>query len=341
MKKIILYSLLGIFIVGRWTGCKTDTPPPETKSPATPITLDAPKYFPFLTIPQQNPMTKEGLELGRRLYYDPLLSTNGPLQGMACASCHLQSKSFSNNAPGTSVISHINMGWRENFLWKGGIEGSLEEAMLFEVQDFFQVDMNVLQNDALYPSLFEKAFGTDVITPVNTSFALAQFFRSMISSNSKYDKFLRREVALTHSERMGLTIFESEKGDCFHCHSLPLSIDNSFHNTGLDSVFTGDNQGRYMETLDSNDLGKFMTPSLRNVALTAPYMHDGRFQTLRAVVEHYNSKVVQNDQLDPIMTKNGRLGLQLSSEEVDHLIEFLHTLTDTSYLSNPKLASPF
>jgi len=340
-KKKFFYIIIAVLALARLTACKIDPPKKENVFKNTPIQISAPNYFPKLVIPAQNPTSKEGVELGRRLYYDPILSTNGPLQGLACASCHLQSKSFSNDDPGTSVIPHVNMAWRTNFLWKGGVEGSLEDVMLFEVEDFFKADMNVLQNDPNYPELFDKAFGSSTITSQNAAFALAQFFRTLVSANSKYDQFLRRETALSYSERKGLTIFESEKGDCFHCHSLPLTLDNSFHNTGLDSVFEGEQKGRFLVTSDSSDLGKFMTPTLRNIALTGPYMHDGRFKTLREVIEHYNSEVHQTDQLDPIMTKNGRNGLQLSPQEVDHLIDFLHTLTDTTFTNNSDLSSPF
>lgn len=336
------YTIL-LVLAANFVSCKIDPPVQngETRHETTSLALSYPSYFPKLNIPPNNPLTVEGVALGRRLYYDPLLSKNGPLNGSACATCHLQEKSFSNNAPGTSVVPHVNMAWRTNFLWNGSVEGNLEDVMLFEVKDFFQADMNLLQNDAVYPTLFNEAFGSEEVTEQGAAYALAQFFRTMVSSNSKYDRYLRREVPLTYSERKGLTIFESEKGDCFHCHALPLSRDNSYHNIGLDSIFDGNNRGRFAYTNDSSDMGKFMTPGLRNIALTAPYMHDGRYSTLREVIEHYNSNVKHSDHLDPIMTKNGGDGLNLSKSEIDHLIDFLNTLTDTTFLNNQNLASPF
>jgi cytochrome c peroxidase len=325
-------------------GCKQDPvvePKPGAKSP-TPVEMEIPPFFPRIKLPDNNPLTVEGIALGRRLYYDELLSKNGPLQGSSCATCHDQKKSFGSNASGTSVIPHVNMAWRTNFLWTGKLEGSLEDAMIFEVRDFFQSDLSELRKTTIYPTLFEDAFGSNEITLENTAFALAQFFRSLTSSNSRYDLYTREQTQFTGQEREGLRIFLSEKGDCFHCHTLPLTRDNSFHNIGLDSVFEGANQGRFLVTGDSNDIGKFMTPSLRNIALTGPYMHDGRFSTLEEVIEHYNTGVKRSDYLDPVMTKIGKeRGLRLNPQDKADLLAFLRALTDTSFLNDPSLGSPF
>jgi cytochrome c peroxidase len=139
----------------------------------------------------------------------------------------------------------------------------------------------------------------------------------------------------------GFNIFTTEKGDCFHCHSLGLFTDNKFHNIGLDSEFTSINMGRYNVTLKQADMGLFKTPTLRNIQLTAPYMHDGRYLTLEQVVEHYNSGVKQSNTLDPIMTKPSKIyGLGLTPTEKQDLVAFLKTLTDTTFTKNPLLQNP-
>ena len=316
-------------------------PPGEVYSP-TPYHPAYPSHFPFMTDTAENPLTKEGVELGRRLYYDEKLSFNGPNEGASCSSCHHQSSSFTINAGGTAVLPHVNLGWNKTFLWEGKVEGTLEDVMRFEVEVFFNTELEVLKNDPLYPSLFRKAFGAGEITYERTAFALAQFVRTLVSGNSKMDRWYRHEVNLSDAEMRGLNLFFTERGDCFHCHSFPLTSDNSFHNIGLDSVFSGASMGRYNVTGDPADMGKFKTPTLRNIELTAPYMHDGRFATLEEVVEHYSSGVKYSNTLDPIMTKQGKwLHLNLTTQEKADLVAFLKTFTDTSFISDPRLGSPF
>jgi len=240
------------------------------------------------------------------------------------------------------VLPHVNLGWSTNFLWKGNVQGTLEDIMRFEVEEFFEVDVSVLQNDPDYPQLFQSALGSSTITQDAVSKALAQWFRSMISSNSRLDQYLRYEIGLTPSEMNGMMVYLTETGDCFHCHGFPLLTDNAFHNIGLDSVFTGNDQGRYMITGNSTDMGAFKSPSLRNIAQTGPYMHDGRFATLEEVVEHYNSGVRPSASLDPIMTKPGKeTELNLSPQQKADLVAFLHTFTDQTFLTDTALASPF
>lgn len=308
--------------------------------------LEVPKYFPLLSVPRENPLTVDGIELGRRLYYDPKLSIGGPLEGQSCSSCHSQSLSFGSAATGTSVLPHVNLAWSTVFLWNGKIEGTLEDIMRFEVNDFFKTDLRGIKDDPDYAARFEKAFGSKDITPDAAARALAQWFRRLTSTNSKYDRFLRKEEALSEAEQRGLTLFETERGDCFHCHATPLFTDDDFHNIGLEVAFEGEHQGRYAVTNKAADLGAFKTPTLRNVALTAPYMHDGRFQTLEQVVEHYNSGVHGSATLDPIMSKAGKtpgaeLALELTSQEKADLVAFLKALTDDTFLTDPALASPF
>ncbi len=227
------------------------------------------------------------------LYYDNVLSMNG----LACASCHIQQVAFSIPGPGPTgmaVPSHVNLGWNPEFGWAGG-EKMLDHVALADLEEG-NVFLNA-NNDSIlvrltrhpqYPEMFRKAFGVDILQvqlaerKEYISFALAQFMRTQISGDSRFDKFMRGEAGgnLSASEYKGYGIFFSERGDCFHCHGLPLFTNGSFNNNGLDSVFRAGNLGRFAVTGDSADLGKFRSPGLRNIALTAPYMHDGRFQTL-------------------------------------------------------------
>lgn len=355
---IILFIIIVLSFV---FGCKKKTSPKDsstntqdtTSTPKdtsgygaynpTPYNLSIPAGFPIMNIPDDNPMTVEGVALGRKLYYDVKLSEGGPVQGHACATCHQQDKSFSSPIifHGASVMHHVNLGWVRKFLWKGEPVNTLEEAMMFEARDFFQADLNLLSQDTSYKRMFYKAFGSDEITYERIAKALAQFFRTQISGNSKFDKYNRGEATLTKEELDGMIIFFSERGDCFHCHGSPLFSDYEVHNIGLDSTFTENNKGHFLVTGDSSDWGKFRTPSLRNVELTAPYMHDGRFKTLEEVVNFYSEGVHENPNLDPIMYHSrGIPHLNLTDYEKRALVAFLKTLTDTSYINNPELGPP-
>jgi len=344
MRSNILISLLSCFllITAILTSCKKEENECETS--ATPYSLDAPDYFPILNVPADNPLTEEGIQLGRLLYHDPLLSSGGPREGLSCSSCHFQENSFSVPATpgGSSVLPHVNLAWNHSFLWNGKIEGELEDIMLFEVEEFFEADMDLFRNHSTYPELFQKAFGVCEINEVLAAKAMAQWFRRLKSSNSKFDRYLQHTEQLTASELNGMNIFLTEKGDCFHCHGIPMLSDNDFHNIGLDSVFTSENTGRSAISHASSDVGKFKTPTLRNVELTSPYMHDGRFTTLEEVVEHYNSQVKVSPTIDPIMTKPGKeYGLQLTEQEKLDLVAFLKTLTDWEFVNDTSLSSPF
>ncbi len=333
MKKIIFLLTLFSFLA---MSCKEENDNNNDYEP-TPYEVTVPFGFPAINLSQENPLTVEGIALGRRLYYDYALDKN---KSKACASCHLQQSAFSSPVP--NVLPHINLGWDRVFLWNGKVEGALEEIMLFEVEDFLETNISDLNNHSEYPELFNKAFGVDTISSREVSFALAQFARTLVSGNSRYDRVIRSELFFTDEESNGYDIFFSEKGDCFHCHSAPLFNDLSYHNIGLDSTFSGVDLGRYNMTGNEFDIGKMATPTLRNIELTGPYMHDGRFQTLEEVVEFYNSGVKRSATLDPIMTKLGKEhGLNLTAQEKSDLIAFLKSLTDTAFTTNPALSNPF
>lgn len=331
MKKNILIILISVFVL---SSCKED-PPIDEKLTTTPYKIEVPEYFPKIILNPQNPMTVEGFELGRKLYYDPILSNDG----RSCASCHDQKYSFTTYA--SNALVHVNLAWNTNFLWNGHVSGTMEDIMMFEVGDFFKTDISKINNSNEYRQLFKKAYNVSQISQKDIAYALAQFFRARVSYNSKFDKFLRGETDLTPSELNGYILYTTEKGDCFHCHTLPLTSDNQFRNIGLDSIYDSNNSGRYEVTHKSFDKGKFKVPTLRNIELSAPYMHDGRFQTLAQVIEFYNSGVKVSSTIDPIMTKSGKeYGLKLTSKEKSDLINFLKTFTDTTYLNNKVFSKP-
>lgn len=333
----IKYALLILIVSLVLSGCKKDN---ASSICFTPYQLKIPKRFPAMLVPENNAMSLERISLGRRLYYDPILSSDG----RSCSTCHLQQNGFTDLSNSqTPILPHINLGWNDTYLWNGSQTGSLEQIMLFEVDVFFGSDIQKLNNNATYRQLFYQAYGVEEITSFEVAKALAQFFRILISGNSKFDRYRRGELALNPHERNGMIIFASEKGDCFHCHNEILLTDNRLHNNGLDSLIDPSNPGYYALSGNPHDLGKFKTPTLRNCALRHQFMHDGRFTTLTEVIEFYNSGVHQNSpNIDPIMAQPSKeQGLQLTQQEKVDLIQFLQTLTDTSYLSDPELANPF
>ncbi len=323
--------------------CHWHVAPPDDTISLTRLEIKSPEYVPILMEPADNLTTAEGAALGRKLYYDPDLSTGGPLEGKACASCHLQEFGFALPGPKSPpVLPHVNLGWNQAFLWNGAKQGRLEDAMRFEVEDFFQVDLGRINANESYRKAFKEVFGVDEIDYPVLAKALAQFLRTVNSFDSQIDAFLQGKGFLDESVLRGYEIFNSERGDCFHCHSIGLFTDGQFHNNGLDSVFSGFGEGLYAVTGNKNDLGKFKTPTLRNVALRGPYMHDGRFSTLEEVVEFYNTGVVPSPTLDPIMTKPGKEnGLQLSAQDKADLVNFMKALTDTSFIRDTSLSNPW
>ncbi len=333
-KKTASGLILSLFVLMGFFACN-EKPPVDTNFKTTPYSINVPKNFPVITFNPENPMTEEGVALGRKLYYDPIISNDGRF----CGQCHYQANGFTTFA--SNALVHTNLAWSTNFLWKGEVSGTLEDQMVFEVTQFFNTNVTKLNNNDEYKGLFKKAFNITNITQKDVAFGLAQFFRALVSYNSKFDKFSRGESDLTPSELNGYILFTTEKGDCFHCHSIPLMTDNAFRNIGLDSGYNTDNSGRYYVTKNPLDKGKFKVPTLRNIELSAPYMHDGRFATLAEVIEHYNSGVKISPTIDPIMTKAGKAyGLKLSVQEKKDLVSFLKTLTDTSFINNKAFSKP-
>lgn len=296
-----------------------------------------------------NPITKDGFELGRKLFYDPLLSANNTI---SCGECHIQTSAFTHHG---HTVSHgifdrmgtrnsppiMNMAWNTSFMWDGGIV-DLDLQSISPITNHLEMDetmpnvLNKLRNSSAYPPLFKKAFGSDEISTSNFLKALSQFMLMCISSNSKYDSVMRNEggKTFTADERDGYKIFQQKCGDC---HKEPLFTDHSFRNNGL-SVSGINDEGRYMVTENNNDKYKFKVPSLRNLAYTAPYMHDGRFFTLQAVLDHYTDQVQNTLNLDPAFQHNAQPGLTISPDEKVKIIAFLNTLNDKSFLMDKKLS---
>lgn len=316
----------------------------------TPYSLNIPAGWSAFDIPENNPMTQEGVALGRKLFYDPILSGNNT---QSCASCHQLQHAFSDTSAlsvgidglaGTrNAMPLINLGWQRKFFWDGGA-ADMESQVLGPVQNPVEMHENwtnaiqELNDDPAYRSLFYQAFEANEITVPLVIRAIAQFERTMISGNAKYDQYIRGETSLSALELEGLNVFtDPMKGDCNHCHSLGTTFsDFEFRNTGLDSIPV--DAGRYLITLNESDRGKFKTPSLRNAELTAPYMHDGRFQTLQQCIEHYNTGFHYTANLDVnlLTAQKGRMTIA----EMEALEAFIKTLTDWEFIQNPALADP-
>jgi cytochrome c peroxidase len=358
MKKFILSLFAIAFLTVVFEACKPDENEPKLIKP-TPYTLEVPSYFGLPEIPTDNPMTVEGVALGRKLFYDPLLSGDNT---QSCSNCHNVDFAFTDNnlqfslgidkkPGGRNAMAIINLAWDKEYFWDGRAK-SLEEQALGPVENPIEMHetwpnaVMELMTHAEYPGLFEKAFGTKVVTKELAAKAIAQFERTMISGNSSFDiNYLVPKKTLdaiknpqTSLER-GMKIFY-EKGDCWHCHGTVgdyLFTDRTFHNNGLDSVFN--DKGQEAVTNNPIDKGKFKTPTLRNAEYTAPYMHDGRFKTLEEVIEHYNSGVKKSPTLDPNM-KDLAKGLNLTTQEKTDLKQFLLSLTDQSFINNPNFKKP-
>lgn len=348
------FSKAILALIFAFAACDKDTDPAKTVTPPangevttpTPYTIQKPLGFPDPYLSEKNPLTVEGIALGKRLYSDPILSENG----LSCTSCHSRERSYSGgvyhaqNGYNMAIMAHVNLAFKPVFNW----EGSAPELDLLPMGDFepefFNTDSVKLKNRLLqhpeYPQMFKKAFrinNLDTLTFYNLkktiSYSIVQYLRSRVSAKTRYDDYRIYKKKLTAEEMNGMAIFFSEKGDCFHCHPGPMFTDNGFHNTGLNDVFTGFDRGRFLVTGQAKDMGTFIAPTLRNIELTAPYMHDGRFNTLEEVIEFYTSGVKVSATLDPIMTKrmNNRT-MELTPTEKKELIAFLKTLTDYSFI---------
>ncbi len=353
---VMLFALVTVL-----SACSRDEEEPDPAPPfqATPYQLVIPPFFPPMDIPADNPLTVEGIELGRYLFWEKKLSGNNT---MSCGTCHLPEHGFADpsqfstgitGAVGTrQAMALVNLGWAYNYFWDGRMI-TLEEQVIdpvinpIEMAEDWDVALAELAADEKYPPLFAAAFGTPEITRDRAAKAMAQFLRTMISSKSNFDLQRIGQYTFTQNEETGFDLFLAEGGalgvggaDCFHCHGhagMQMS-DYLFHNNGLDAHFAAD-PGLAAITGNPLDSGRFKTPTLRNIELTAPYMHDGRFATLEEVIDHYNTGGVISQTIDPFMEAAGG-GLFLDDTDKQQVIAFLKTLTDTSFINNPAFSDP-
>lgn len=344
MSKLTAIVSLMIFIV--FVACrkeKTDAPQPNDVGFVVPANFTQPVYK-F----ENNAVTRYGFELGRKLFYDAGISKSGTI---SCGSCHQQFAAFANldhsvshgvdDCLGTRNAPPLfNLAWHGEFMWDGGVK-NIEVSPLNALTNPCEManDLNAitkyLNATAPYPDMFRKAFGTPTANSQLLLRALTQFTAMMVSATSKYDKHIRNETGgeFTANEQAGYELFKQK---CSTCHAEPLFTDLSYRSNGLDELPA--DIGRDSITHNDADHGKFKVPSLRNVELSKPYMHDGRFSSLARVLEHYNSGVKNTANLDPLIKKSGVLGIPLTKPEQALIITFLKTLTDNEFIHDTRFA---
>ena len=333
-----------------WQDPAVVSPSSSTAAQGTPYPLQFSRRLPQVKLPPDNRPTLEGVALGRALFHDPRLSVNN---SQSCASCHDEGAAFSDagkrfslgadGLPGKrNAMPLFNLAWQAEFFWDGRTR-RLRDQVLEPIQDPLEMHQPLAQAvgklaaDPAYPGKFEAAFGTVGITGERLGLALEQFLLTLVSQDSKFDQALRGGIKLTALEQRGLELFVTEHdparnlrgADCFHCHGGALFSNQGFANNGLDAEPL---PGRQAVTGLGSDAGKFRVPSLRNIAVTGPYMHDGRFTTLEEVVDHYDHGVHRTATLDPNLAKHPAAGLSLSAADKTALTAFLHTLTDQAFL---------
>lgn len=350
MKKLIVLCSLSLVMVGGFVFAKKKTP--------TPYKIALPSYvarnFESMHFPNaDNPMTVEGVELGRHLFYDKNLSKG---KNISCASCHIQafaftdsarfSVGFENQIGDRNSMPLANLGWSSAFFWDGRsatLIDQIHEPLIDkrEMASTWADALAYVKSSAYYTQAFRDAFPKTKISDVLIKKALEQFILSITSFNTRYDQYFYQDKtdALTAQEIRGFKLFTG-KAQCTNCHNTVLVANNQFMNNGLDSM---PNMGYYNATALERDWGLMKTPTLRNVGLTAPYMHDGRFETLEEVVHFYNNNVNKlSKNLDFRLGKFTRKGgLGLNQEEVTDLISFLHALTDSTLVTNPQYSDPW
>lgn len=354
-KSVFIFIILALF------SCRKE----KVGFKPTPYSLIKPTHFPNMVIPDDNPLTKEGVELGRFLFYEKRLSGDNT---MSCATCHMPQNGFSDanqfsvgidGIAGTrQSMALVNLGWENFFFWDGRAS-SLEEQILepvpnpIEMHQSWKDAVSKLNADVKYRNLFFRAFNEEGIDSIKVTKAIAQFLRTLVSGESKYDVMYKYENSMTLNsneqsvlgtidpeEWAGYDLFKSLNGaDCFHCHNGPLMQVKKFSNNGLMPNSIND-LGRAHVTKNPEDNYKFKVPTLRNIALTAPYMHDGRFATLDEVIEHYSSGIHMSPTIDPLIEFGSQGGVQLDVQEKYLLKKFLLTLTDNNFINNPNFKDP-
>ena len=316
-----------------------------------PIYFQKPANFPDIAYDlSNNPLTEKGFELGKKLFYDGRLSSDGVV---SCGFCHIQADAFTHHGHtfshgvgdniGTRNTPPIqNLAFQTAFMWDGAtthldLQPIIPLTSPIEMNGNFTQIVAMMKADPVYVKLFKQAFPDGQINSENMLKALGQFMVLTVSSNSRFDKYRRNEAGgtLTQDEVEGYAIFNQK---CASCHATDLFTDNSFRNNGLSINPQINDMGYYRVTELQQDKYKFKVPSLRNIEKTAPYMHDGRFYTLEAVLNHYSNGVQNTPNLDASLTTNGNLGIPLTTTEKTKIIAFLKTLTDHQFLTDPRFA---
>lgn len=340
-------KLLFLLLTFCFVGCQNDDAAEYTEID-TPMAFQVPSNFPPLAyVIANNPPTTKGFELGRKLFYDGRLSSDGTV---SCSFCHEQATAFThhghdfshgvNNLEGIRNAPAIqNMAFQTAYFYDGA-SANLEMLSIVPIHN--PVEMNEtlenivqkLKGDAKYKKLFAEAFNGAEISSNYMLKALAQFMTMMVSANSRYDRYVRNEpgATLTEQELAGKELFTQK---CASCHATDLFTDSSFRNNGLPPNPFLNDKGREVVTGFEYDRYKFKVQSLRNVALTAPYMHDGRFGSLQSVLNFYSGGMLHSDTLDPLLNQDDQLGIPLDQQQKEALIAFLKTLTDEEYIVNP------
>lgn len=341
----------------------------STSEPEDEVMQDTTPYsfiygnLPSPNLPIDNPLTEQGVQLGRMLFYEKSLSKDG---SQSCASCHRQEHAFTDTTkfslgveglPGKrQAMSVFNMAWNSNeFFWDGRAHLLRDQALL-PIQDELEMDETLenvivkLSEQKTYRNQFTRVFGNDEISASKIALALEQFMMSIVSYDSKYDQWKAGLIELSESEERGRILYETEYNpffpefsgaDCSHCHGGANFENDQYMNNGLDSDIDFIDLGREVVTGNLDDRAKFKVPSLRNIALTAPYMHDGRFETLEEVIDHYNEGIHPSTSIDQALLATSETGLFLSTQDKIDLVNFLKTLTDQSLLSDDRYSDPF
>ncbi len=294
------------------------------------------------------PLTEEGFQLGRKLFYDPVLSRDG---SVSCASCHNQSTGFTHvdhahshgieGRTGTrNTPALMNLAWNKLYMWDGAVNNIEVQALApitnpIEMDETLEHVVKKLNSSRIYRHMFDDVFGDSVVTGQHLLLAITQFVVQLNSYNSKYDKHIRKEAGgkFTNEEEHGLQLFRQH---CTSCHTEPLFTNNQFENNGLPIDNTIHDIGRMKVTQNPADSLKFKVPTLRNIQYSAPYMHDGRFTRLAQVVNHYTGGIVRSGNLSEKLAKP----LVLTEDEKKDLIAFLMTLTDREFLLNLRYSFP-
>ena len=354
-----------------------------TTNDAESYNWNLPEWTPKPVVPKNNPMNSAKVELGRHLFYETKLSITGEY---SCASCHQQALAFTDGKPvavgstdekhARSSMSLANVAYNPILTWANPLMTDLESQALVPIFGEHPIEMGMvgkeeqmlrwLKQDSQYSKMFATSFPeSDPVNISNLTKAIASFQRSLVSFNSPYDRYryLGEQNAISDAAKRGERLFNSERTECFHCHSgINFSdsvqhenlafIETAFHNTGLYNI---DNQGSYPPdnigtkeiTLEAKDMGRFKAPTLRNIAITAPYMHDGSVATLQEAIAHYQAggRTIEGGELSGIGRTNPYKssfikGFEITESEIDDLVAFLNSLTDQEFLSNPDYSDP-